>query len=118
MAGPHISCIHLFSLAHCLFCNTPCSIPCRYNTPNSDTSTLHIPLDFLLIRLFPSLFSDSDWHLLLIDEVRRVGSLPPTGGVVYCIEKVSLFPLSLNKTSVELNIEVYYNNRIIEGALP
>ena len=50
--------------------------------------------------------SDSDWHLLLIDEVRRVGTLPPTGGVVYCIEKVSLVPLSLVKSPVELDIEV------------
>ena len=60
-----------------------------------------------------SFLSDSDWHLLLIDEVRRVGSLPPTGGVVYCIEKVSLVPLSINKSLVELNIEVNTNIVII-----
>lgn len=49
---------------------------------------------------------DSDWHLLLIDDVREVGTLPPSEGVVYCIEKVSLVPLTLEKSPTELNIEV------------
>ena len=56
------------------------------------------------ITLFP--LADAEWHLLLIDEVRKVGTLPPTEGVVYCIEKVSLLPLALEKLTIEPNIEV------------
>ena len=54
---------------------------------------------------------DSDWNLLLIDEVRKVGRLPPTGGVVYCIEKVSLLPLTLAKCPIQLNMEVREGGR-------
>lgn len=44
--------------------------------------------------------------LLLINQVKEVGKIPPTSGLVYCIERITIVPLSLDKTSDEIRIEV------------
>lgn len=49
---------------------------------------------------------DSDWYLLIIKEAKVIGYLPPLGGAVYCIERVLLIPLSVEKSIDEIKIEV------------
>ena len=56
--------------------------------------------------LLPVSITDSEWKLLVITQARRIGRLPPSGGMVYCIEKVSMITLSVEKTVDEINMEV------------
>ena len=60
----------------------------------------------LFLFLLPVLFPDSEWNLLVITQARQIGRLPPSGGMVYCIEKVSMISLSVEKTIDEIRMEV------------
>lgn len=59
------------------------------------------------IRFFP----DSEWNILLIEKAKKIGNLPPSNSIIYCIEKVLLVPLTMKKSVEELKIESYLHDR-------
>ena len=69
-----------------------------------------ITVDVLFLFLpTPSLLSpstDAGWYLLLITDARSIGRLPNTKSDVFCIERVVLVPLSVEKSIDEIKMEV------------
>ena len=52
-----------------------------------------------------AIFTESDWRLLLVTRASIVGRLPPNGDAVYCVDRITLLPLSLTLLPEEIKAQ-------------